>query len=92
MRLSDLAGKEIINISDGGKLGLVGNSELIIDETTGKIDAILVPQDRGLWGFSDTKKFLTIPWHTVRKIGAEVIVVDLEDETEKKTKHRYVEL
>ncbi|HHV72386.1 MAG TPA: YlmC/YmxH family sporulation protein [Clostridia bacterium] len=92
MRLGDLAGKEIINICDGERLGIVGNSDLVIDENTGKIEAILVPQDRGFWGFSEAKKMLTIPWHAIKKIGAEILVVDLEEDYMKKYKHKYLEI
>lgn len=92
MRLSDLAGKEIINISNGDKLGVIGDSELIINETTGKIEAVLVPQNQGFWRFTDSKKYITIPWKTIKKVGAEVIVIDLEGDLGENNKPRYIEL
>ncbi|MBC9786029.1 YlmC/YmxH family sporulation protein [Heliobacillus mobilis] len=79
MRLSDLVGKEIVNITSGARLGTVGDSDLIIDETTGEIDAIILPQKGNLVGFWTDREPLIIPWDAVVKIGAEVVIVELDD-------------
>lgn len=85
MRLSQLLGKRIINIYDGEILGLVGDSDLLIDSATGAIQGLVIPW-RGAPGssFSDKmrlaadKHLLQIPWDKVCKVGAEVIVVDVD--------------
>jgi YlmC/YmxH family sporulation protein len=75
MRLSELVRKEIINLVDGQRLGLVGDSDLSLDETTGRIDALWVPMRRGLWGKASAER---IPWDRVRRVGPEVLIVEIE--------------
>jgi len=82
MRLTEFASKRIINLYDGGILGTVGESDLIIDPLNGVIDAIILPSGYSFAGFRskrNTNRQITIPWETVKKIGAEVIVIDMED-------------
>ncbi|KAB2954678.1 YlmC/YmxH family sporulation protein [Heliorestis acidaminivorans] len=79
MRLSDLVGKEIVNITSGARLGTVGDSDLVIDEFTGEIDAIILPARNGVVGFWTDRQPLLIPWDSIVKIGAEVVIVELDD-------------
>lgn len=76
MRLSELVGKEIINLYDGTKLGAVAGSDLLIDEQTGAINALVVP-GRGFSLLQDRQQ-LVIPWEAIKKIGLEVIVVEVD--------------
>lgn len=78
MRLSELAGKEIINIFDGVRLGTIGESDLVIDPMTGEVASIVLPQRSGFWNNWLERRELVIPWSTVKKIGNEVIIVDLD--------------
>lgn len=43
MRLSELSGKEIIDLDHGERMGMLGGSDLLIDETTGSIESIIFP-------------------------------------------------
>ena len=74
MRLSELAQKRIINVYDGEIMGTAGESDLLIEPITGAIAEIIVPAGRGISG----KHGGSIPWSSVKKVGAEVIVVDVE--------------
>ena len=47
MNLSELAGKEIVNLVTGERLGVIGECDIIIDESTGKILALSIPRERG---------------------------------------------
>ncbi|TDA68907.1 MAG: YlmC/YmxH family sporulation protein [Clostridia bacterium] len=76
MRFSELIGKEIINIYDGTRMGHMMASDLIIDPQTGMIVALVVPA-RG-WSVLGGRQNLTIPWEAVKKVGLEVLVVDLD--------------
>lgn len=78
MRLSELVGKHIVNIYDGARLGTVGDSDLVIDTETGEIDAIILPNKNNILNIWMDKPNLTIPWSCVKKIGREVIIVDLD--------------
>lgn len=79
MKLSEFVGKEIVNLFDGARLGTVNESDLIIDAATGYVESIVVP-GRGavMMGWKARNNPLVIPWEAVRKIGSQIIVVDLE--------------
>lgn len=74
MELSRLSRKEIINIHDGSRLGYVGDSDLVIDEDTGDIQSIIIVP-RGLK--MKTTRELDIPWTSIKKIGEEILLVDI---------------
>ncbi|MDH7576703.1 MAG: YlmC/YmxH family sporulation protein [Bacillota bacterium] len=78
MRLSDLIGKEIINIFDGARLGTIGDSDLVIDPESGEIQSIILPQRANFLNFWVDRQDLVVPWETVKKIGSEVIIVELD--------------
>ena len=80
MRLSEFVGKKIINLSDGDILGTVGDSDLMIDTVDGAIQSLLIPYRGGNRLLArNEKKELAIPWQSIRKIGAEVLVVEVND-------------
>ncbi|KGK90581.1 YlmC/YmxH family sporulation protein [Desulfosporosinus sp. HMP52] len=85
MLLSDLAGKEIINLYDGAKLGLVGDADLDIS-FNGSVEAIILTSRggfSGFWGSKGDREHLVIPWQTVKKVGSEVIIVELNNRSER---------
>ena len=90
MLLSDLAGKEIINLFDGAKLGLVGDADLAIS-ASGSIEAIILTSRSGFsgfWGNGDRDRdILVIPWEAIKKVGSEVIIVDMSNRTERNSKY-----
>ncbi|MCI8335979.1 MAG: YlmC/YmxH family sporulation protein [Peptococcaceae bacterium] len=80
MRLSEFVGKKIINLSDGDILGTVGDSDLMIDAEDGTIQSLLIPYRGGNRLLTrGEKKEIAIPWQSIRKIGAEVLVVEVND-------------
>lgn len=75
LRASELRTKEVINVSDGRRLGTL--YDLDIDLQTGRIRALILPSgSRGLW-FWSREKDLEVPWADVVKVGVDVILVDL---------------
>lgn len=76
MRFSQFSGKEIIDINSGERLGVIGNSDLLIDPYTGQIESILLPIGRF---FAKHREEVVIPWRTVRKIGSEMVLVQLKE-------------
>ncbi|NLJ87105.1 MAG: YlmC/YmxH family sporulation protein [Firmicutes bacterium] len=83
MRFSDLAGKEIISIDEGARLGVISETDLVIDTDTGLIHSLIVP-NRGTFF---RRRQLIIPFHGIRKIGHDLIIVDL---TTLETESRYL--
>ncbi len=78
MRMFELAGKEIINIYDGARLGVVGESDMVFDPESGNITSILIPRKSSLINFWVDRQFMVIPWESIKKIGNEIIIVDLD--------------
>lgn len=78
MLLSDFVGKEIVNLLDGARLGVVGDSDLVINVPTGEIESIVLPNRGRLLSIFGEVQDLVIPWEAVRKIGSEVIIVELD--------------
>ena len=63
--------KEVVNTSDGRRLGFI--SEVEFDICTGKITAIVVGCAGGFFGKG--KKDIVIPWCNIEKIGEDIILV-----------------
>lgn len=75
--MSELGAKEIVNLLTGERLGLVGDTDLVLDENDGgRIVELHVPARRGLFA---GRGVVTIPWSAVRRIGPEVVLVELEE-------------
>lgn len=83
MRLSDMSGKEVINISDGARLGIIDECELNFDVRTGRIESLVLPSSGGFFQFFSDCKGVEIPWQTIRRIGDEVIITDLSESNER---------
>ncbi len=71
-RFSDLKNKEVINLSDGGRLGFVSDIELDLDD--GRILSLLLPSDAGLFHFGKCG-ILRVLWCDIERIGDDVILV-----------------
>ena len=76
MYLSKLEGKEIINLYDGTRMGTLGNAELLFDPESGNIKALLLPGFQGFLKIQN-KEEITIPWEAIRKVGTDMMLVDL---------------
>lgn len=80
MRMSEFADKKIINIYDGDIMGTAGDCDLMIDPESGRILELVLPLNRGFGIFSGKeRRQYSIPWTSVKKVGAEVVVVDVDD-------------
>ncbi|MFC0214167.1 YlmC/YmxH family sporulation protein [Paenibacillus chartarius] len=77
MKISDFQTKDVINIVDGRKLGQV--SDLELDLRQGRIDAIVVPTQGKFFGLFGGSTDIIIPWRNIVKIGADVVLVKLDD-------------
>lgn len=84
MRLSAIGGKEIVNLCNGSRLGIIAESDLLIDERTGKIHALLIPDSKSFFNLFSSNSLTEIPWEAIRKIGNDMIIIELEDDYRKK--------
>lgn len=80
MRLSELGEKEIVNLDNGARLGLIADADLIFDKTTGEIKSLIVTEKKlhfRLLGIEDSN--IEIPWSSIRKIGYDMIIVEFDN-------------
>ena len=69
-KTDDFREKEVINVSDGRRLGYV--IEIEFDICDGKITAIIA-DGGGCFGRGES---ICIPWEQIQKIGEDIILVD----------------
>lgn len=73
-RIGDLRNRDVINMRDGVRIGLLGDVEL--NTQTASLEAIVVygrPRFFGLFGHEED---YVIPWRDIRMIGEDAVLVD----------------
>lgn len=75
MRFNEISGKEIIDASQGVKLGVLGQTDLQINEQTGQIEAFIVPTYKW-FGLKKEDEETFIRWRNIKVIGEDMIVVE----------------
>ncbi|EIJ81579.1 hypothetical protein PB1_01500 [Bacillus methanolicus PB1] len=80
VKISEFQVKDVVNISDGKKLGNIGDIEINVD--TGKIEAVIIGGAGKVLGFFGRDEEIIIPWKNILKIGEDVILVRYKDHGE----------
>ncbi|MDB5084311.1 MAG: sporulation protein YlmC/YmxH family [Bacilli bacterium] len=88
VKISELTAKDVVCISDGRRLGSIG--DLDIDLETGLIQSIIIPAPSRLFGMMSGGQDLVIPWSQIVKIGSDVVLVDLNPKFVKGADSNYV--
>ena len=78
LRITELYCKEVICIADDRRLGFVADVEVQMPE--GVIRAIVVPGPCRFLGVLGRKDDFVIPWKCIRKIGPDIVLVDIKPE------------
>ena len=78
MRLCELREKEVINSCDCKRLGCVVDIEL--NPIDCSIEAIILPGPGKICGFFGTDCEFIIPFECIRKIGPDIILVEIQEE------------
>ena len=78
MTFSELRQTDVLNICDGRRLGRP--YDICLNEHA-CVEAIIVPEQCGMLGmFKLDKEGLMIPWDRIRRIGDDVILVELDSD------------
>lgn len=72
--ISELRQMEIIDISQGKRLGFI--SDIIFDDNLTRIEYIVVPPENGIFSLFKRKDEYLISWEQVKNIGIDVILVE----------------
>ncbi|MCL2885093.1 MAG: YlmC/YmxH family sporulation protein [Oscillospiraceae bacterium] len=75
LRVSDLRHKDIINITDGRRLGFVRDVD--VDVQSGQINAVVVPGEASFFSLFAREEDMVIPWRQIKRIGVDVILAEL---------------
>ncbi len=84
MRLSELGGKEIVNLYNGARLGVIGDSDLIFDKTSGKILYLLVPKRKACFFLLGDKGYTEVSWSAIKKVGPDIVIVNMDEHKSKR--------
>lgn len=82
VRISEFQAKDVVNVSDGRKLGNIGDIE--INLSTGKIESIIITGTGRVLGFFGKEDEVIISWKNILKIGEDVILVRHKDQNQVK--------
>ena len=74
MRMRELRRKEVINITDGGRLGFVGDVDFHLPE--GQAAALIIYGPARFFGLFGRGEEYYIPWDCIRQVGDDIILVD----------------
>ena len=72
--INDLKEKEVINISDGARLGFVSDVEFDLED--GRVIAIVVEGSYRFLGFLGKSADIVIRWENINKIGNDFIFIN----------------
>lgn len=78
MRLSELSGKEIVDVKKAERLGVLGQTDLEINEQTGQITTLIIPTVKW-FGLKRQGSDIRVPWSQIQKIGSDMIIIDIEE-------------
>jgi len=78
LRISDLRNKDVINSTDGKKLGYIRDVE--IDLKQGKIKSLIIPYENKIFYiFSrNNNDDIVVNWQYIKKIGVDVILIEMD--------------
>lgn len=78
INLSEMREKEVINIRDGSRLGMIYDFEM--DLKKGEVVSIIIPGPGKIMGIFGKDNDIIINWNKIVKIGEDIILVDLKTE------------
>lgn len=80
IKISDLRTREVVNVQDGRKLGII--KDLDLDVERGKINALVLPGPNRFINIFTRREDIVVPWERIVKIGRDVILVEVNPYTE----------
>lgn len=81
-RIAELQYKELVDITDGTRYGFIGDLE--IDTERGCIENVIVPGRSRLFGVLGHEADIVFPWSAIKRIGADLILIDSNHENHKR--------
>ncbi len=76
-----MSGKEIVDVKRAERLGILGHTDLEINENTGEIRSLIIPSLKW-FGLKKEGSDIRVPWNHIKKIGTDMIIIDIPEEEE----------
>jgi len=83
---SDLRYKEVIDIHSGRRLGYVCDAEL--DDAEGRLISLITPSRARFFGLFGRDDDYILPWKCIQRMGADIILVELEPDTPRRKREK----
>ena len=74
MRMRELRRKEVINMTDGGRLGFVGDVDFHMPD--GQAAALIIYGPARFFGLFGRGEEYYVPWDSIQRIGDDIILID----------------
>ena len=76
MRISDFQNKDVVNIKNGNRLGNI--IDIDIDMISGNINKVIIYNKKSIFSVFKQEE-LEISWSSIKKVGDDVILIDLNE-------------
>ena len=78
VNFTQLQCKEVICVNDGRRLGFITDVQVEVPE--GQVIAVVVPGPCRFLGVFGRQDDFLIPWNCIRRIGPDIVLVDIKPE------------
>ena len=85
-RIADLRCKEVINVCNGHRMGYV--DDFLLDVADGRIIALVVPGHCRILGIFGREDDYIIGWERIKRIGEDIILVEISGEYRREKRKR----
>lgn len=82
----ELRAKEVVNTCDGKRLGNI--IDMVFDSSCARVLGFIVPAEKTLFSFLKSSNDIFIPYNRIKKIGKDIILVELTPVNAMKTPNK----
>ena len=86
MKFTELRCKEVICVADGRRLGFV--CDVLVEVPDGEVKAIIVPGPCRIFGLFGRRDDFLIPWNCIKRIGPDIILVEIKPDDCRVPRHK----
>ena len=89
-RIAELRRREVINICTGQRMGFV--CDVLVNVVSGQLAAIVVPGPCRFFGLFGREDDFIIPWECIRRIGDDIILIEVSGDCQREKRDRWIGL
>lgn len=77
VKLSEMKQKEVINIGNGSRIGIIYDFKIDLDN--GIVTGIVIPGPGKIFGVFGKDNDLVVDWEDIVRIGQDIILIDIDE-------------